>query len=123
MNDIKLAACGLNCETCEIRLAPFDTGAAEVVVSWFRSQGWLSENDGMAEVIERKMYCTGCLGSRETHWSADCWILQCCVDDHKLENCSQCTDFPCTPLIEWSQQDQSYQQGLERLKLNSMRDS
>ena len=76
-----LAACGLDCGPCEIRLAPEDEAAARVVVDWFRSQGWLAEGEGMAQVLERKMYCTGCLGSRETHWSADCWILHCCVDE------------------------------------------
>jgi len=110
MFDLQLACCGLNCETCEIRLAPTDKIAAEVVLKWYESEGWLTEDEGMPAVLERKMYCTGCLGSRETHWSADCWILQCCVDDHHLENCSQCPDFPCEKLTAWSQQDKSYLQ-------------
>jgi len=67
------AACGLNCETCEIRLAPFDQGVAVTVLNWFKSQGWLAENEGMPEVLERKMICTGCLGNRETHSLTDCW--------------------------------------------------
>ena len=117
MNRCMLAACGLNCENCEIRLAPVDPEAAEVIVRWFKSQGWLSENEGMPEVIKRKMYCTGCLGSRETHWSADCWILQCCVDDKHLDNCSQCPDFPCERLIEWSKKDDSYADAFRNLKI------
>jgi len=117
MNKKWMAACGLDCETCEIRLAPFDPAAAEVLVNWFKSQGWLAENEGMSEVIQRKMFCTGCLGSRATHWSADCWILACCVDQHGLENCSQCGDFPCDRLVAWSKENESYQQALENLKL------
>ena len=116
MVGLELAACGLNCETCEIRLAPFDKDAAKLIVKWFKSKGWLAEDEGLEEILERKMYCTGCLGSIETHWSADCWILHCCVDDHHLENCSLCQDFPCAKLTEWSQQDDSYQQALENLK-------
>ena len=116
MENLKIAACGLNCETCEIRCAPFDAEAADEVVKWFQSQGWLAEDEGMPEVLERKMYCTGCLGSRETHWSADCWILLCCVDEHGLENCSQCPDFPCNRLVEWSTQNDSYQKALENLR-------
>lgn len=116
MHTLEIAACGLNCETCEIRLAPFDTQAAEVVIKWFKSQGWLSGEEGMPEVIERKMYCKGCLGDREIHWSPDCWILSCCVDQHGLSNCSECPDFPCDRLIEWSTQDKSYQEALERLR-------
>ena len=116
MINLQQAACGLNCETCEIRLAPFDPAAAESVLKWFRSEGWLTESEGLTEVIQRKLYCTGCLGSRETHWSADCWILHCCIDEAHLENCSQCPDFPCDRLIEWSQQNESYQHALENLR-------
>jgi len=117
MNKKWMAACGLDCETCEIRLAPFEPAAAEVLVNWFKSQGWLAENEGMSEVIERKMFCTGCLGSRATHWSADCWILACCVDQHGFENCSQCVDFPCDRLVAWSKENESYKQAVENLKL------
>ncbi len=116
MDDLELAACGLNCRTCEIRLAPFDNHAAEEVLRWFRSQGWLSEDEGMPEVLKRKMYCMGCCGSRETHWSPDCWILICCVDQHGLDNCSECQDFPCDRLIEWAEQDPDYQAAFGRLR-------
>ena len=121
MNKKWMAACGLDCETCEIRLAPFDPDAAKVIVNWFKRQGWLTEREGLQEVIERKMFCTGCLGSRESHWSADCWILACCVDQHDLENCSQCVDFPCDRLVVWSKENKSYTKALKTLK--TLRDS
>ena len=105
----------MDCENCEIRSAPFDTDAAEIVLKWFKSQGWLTEDEGMPDVIERKIYCSGCQGSRDTHWSADCWISACCVDQHGLENCSQCLDFACERLIEWSKQNQSYYDAHARL--------
>lgn len=117
MNDTNmLAACGLDCQACEIRRAPTDPAAAEVLLKWFRSQGWLSDDEGMDQVIERKMYCTGCLGSRDTHWSADCWILACCVDDHGLKNCSECEDFACERLVEWAGQNDDYAAALARLR-------
>jgi hypothetical protein len=116
MNIVQMGACGLNCETCELRLAPSNPHAAEVVIKWFKSEGWLAEDEGMPEVIQRKMYCTGCHGSHETHWSGDCWILNCCVDQHGLTNCSQCNDFPCNRLVEWSEQDASYQAALTNLQ-------
>jgi len=111
-----LAACGLDCGPCEIRLAPADEAAARVVVDWFRSQGWLAEGEGMAQVLERKMYCTGCLGSRETHWSADCWILNCCVDERGRDNCAQCEQFPCPRLVDWAGQNEGYGAALARLQ-------
>lgn len=111
-----LAACGLDCGPCEIRLAPLDAAAARVVVDWFRRQGWLGEDEGMAQVLEQKMYCTGCLGSRETHWSADCWILHCCVDERGLHNCAQCPLFPCPRLVDWAGKSEGYAAALARLR-------
>ena len=111
-----MAACGLDCGTCEIRLAPADPAAAQVLVDWFRQQGWLSESEGMPEVIERKMYCTGCLGDRNTHWSATCWILACCVDQRGLGNCSECEAFACDRLVEWAKQNEGYGAALARLR-------
>jgi hypothetical protein len=111
-----MGACGLNCSSCEIRLAPEDTAAAKVVIDWFKSQGWLSEGEGMEEVLQRKMYCKGCLGDRQTHWSSDCWILQCCADQHGYANCSECGEFPCDRLVAWSGENDSYKKALTRLK-------
>lgn len=111
-----LAACGLDCATCELRLAPTHPEAARVVVAWFKQQGWLSEAEGMAEVLERRMFCTGCLGNRETHWSSDCWILACCVDQRGHSNCSECEAFPCDRLVAWSKQNEGYSAALARLR-------
>lgn len=115
-----IAACGLDCQSCEIRLAPTDPAAARVVIAWFREQGWITEREGMKQVIEQKMYCTGCLGDRQTHWSNDCWILKCCVDQRGFTNCSLCEEFPCDKLVVWGQQNEGYTAALARLrKLNA----
>jgi len=111
-----LAACGLDCGSCEIRLAPVDPAAARSVVAWFRRQGWLAEDEGMAHAIERKMFCTGCLGDRDTHWSADCWILACCVDRLGHRNCSECEAFACDRLVEWAGQNDAYGAALAWLR-------
>jgi hypothetical protein len=111
-----IAVCGLDCGNCEIRLAPTDAGAAHSVIAWFKQMGWLAEHEGLAEVIERRMYCQGCRGDRSRHWSADCWILECCVDDRQLEHCHQCAEFPCKRLVAWSQQNTGYAAALSRLQ-------
>ena len=116
MNSDMIAACGLDCGSCEIRLAPADPAAAKVVVDWFKRQGWLSEDEGMAQVIERKMYCTGCLEDRGTHWSSDCWILACCVDQWGHRNCSECEAFACQRLVDWANQNEGYRAALARLR-------
>ena len=93
-----IAACGLDCGTCDIRLAPTDSQAARRLVAWFQEMGWLEEQEGIAEAVERGMYCKGCRGDRSTHWSADCWILHCCVDERGLAFCHECARFPCERL-------------------------
>ena len=70
----------------------------------------------MGVVLEREMYCHGCLETRDVHWSPDCWILQCCVDQRDLENCAWCPDFSCERLEQWAKQNQGYTEALERLR-------
>jgi len=110
-----IAACGLDCRVCKIRLAPTDPAAAEEIIDWFRSRGWLSDEEGMEQVIERKMYCTGCLGDRDTHWDSNCWILACCVDQRGHNNCSECERFACDRLVDWAKQNDGYSAALVRL--------
>jgi len=43
-----IAACGLDCESCEIRRLPFDEVAAEACVKWYREMGWLTSKEGVA---------------------------------------------------------------------------
>ena len=118
MHSEMMAACGLDCGRCEIRLAPADPQAAEALMAWFRREGWLKPDEGMEQVVERKMYCCGCLGDRSTHWSADCWILACCVDQHGYPDCSECEVFPCERLEAWATQNAAYGRALARLKGN-----
>lgn len=49
--------------------------------------------------------CHGCgcecgkCAAVERHES--CNVFQCCVEQKKLKDCSRCTDFPCTQLIQF----------------------
>ena len=111
-----LAACGLDCGSCGIRRMPFDPEAAKGVIGWFRSMGWLKEDEGVAEAVQRNMYCRGCHGDRETHWSAECWILECAVDQHGVRHCHECPEFACERLETWSTQNDRYTAALARLR-------
>lgn len=111
-----IAVCGLDCTECDMRLAPTDPEAAKRVVAWFREMGWLEDDEGLDEVLERSMYCKGCRGDRSVHWSPDCWILQCCVDERGLSHCYQCDIFPCQRLTERAEESQRYTEALERLR-------
>jgi len=111
-----IGACGLDCGECEIRRMPFDDRAAKVVISWFRREGWLESDQGVAEALERGMVCEGCRGSRERHWSPDCWILHCCAEKRGLKYCSECSRFPCQRLLDWAEGGEVYGEALERLQ-------
>jgi uncharacterized protein DUF3795 len=85
-----LAACGLDCGPCPIRQIPRDAQAAEGAIAWFKEMGWLQAAEGVAEAIERKMYCNGCQGDRSVHWSDNCRVMLCCVDEKHHQHCGQC---------------------------------
>jgi hypothetical protein len=95
-----LAACGLDCGPCPIRRIPFDADAASQMVGWFKQMGWLKEAEGVAEVIERKMYCNGCQGDRSVHWSDNCAIMLCCVDEKHKQHCGQCSELMSCDKLE-----------------------
>jgi hypothetical protein len=104
-----MGACGLDCEQCDIRWASDDPGLAHTIADWLREH-W------SPEVKAEDVHCSGCRGDRTMHWSADCWILQCCIDKKGLELCNQCQDFPCSGLNEWAMCDKRYEKALGRLK-------
>ncbi|MGI6667876.1 MAG: DUF3795 domain-containing protein [Bacillota bacterium] len=105
-----IAVCGLNCGECDLYRAPSDPGAMKRVLAW------LNKDTQGSVKPEQIRWCGGCLGDRETHWSADCDILMCAVDDKSLKSCSQCDKFVCDRLTKWASKSKRYTQALERLK-------
>jgi hypothetical protein len=104
-----IAACGLDCTVCDIRLATDDPEIAQRTADWFHTEL------GIKLKLE-DVRCEGCKGDRAKHWSPDCWTLQCCVYDKGLEFCYQCEDFPCQKLNDWAEGSERYSKALERLK-------
>jgi hypothetical protein len=113
-----LAACGLDCGPCTIRRIPIDADAAETEIAWFKEMGWLQVNEGVAEAIEKKMYCSGCQGDRSTHWSADCAIMLCCVDEKQYRHCGECSELMgCETLEAFANDEHAHHRGaVERLR-------
>ena len=93
---LDLAACGMDCTQCEIRLAPHDPEIAGSLVCWFRDHGYPEAEPGW-------FHCGGCFGGLESHWSADCPIMRCCAMERKLSSCAECPDFPCELILEFEQ--------------------
>jgi hypothetical protein len=104
-----IAACGLDCEECDIRVAASSREVAEGLAQWFKTERG-------REIDPGSIRCDGCRGDRGRHWSPDCWILKCCVDDRGLESCSACPDFPCQALVEWAGTSERYSEAVERLE-------
>jgi len=104
-----IAVCGLNCSECDIFQASSNRELAQQIVDWFKK-----ERD--TEVKIEDIRCLGCRGDRAKHWSPDCWILKCCVDEKGLEYCFQCGDFQCEKLKEWAEENKSYGEALYRLE-------
>jgi hypothetical protein len=104
-----IGACGLDCEECEIRLASDHPELARRIADWLCQHGY-------PRVRSENVHCSGCKGDRAKHWSADCWILLCCVDKKGLEFCYECQTFPCDRLNEWAKTDNRYEEALDRLK-------
>ena len=117
MNEKVIAVCGLDCSACPIHLASLgDVDAAQLLVGWWKDEGWLKEDEGVDEVLTRGPHCLGCKGDRSAHWDNDCWILNCCVDNKGLEYCFECEIFPCKRLGEWAEGNKQYTEALNRLQ-------
>jgi hypothetical protein len=111
-----IAACGLDCGACPFPHIHESLENAQKWVGQFREWKVIGENEGAEEIMAKGPYCINCHGDRTKHWSANCWILKCCVDEKGLDNCSQCDEFPCDRLTEWSKEHEAYGKALERLK-------
>lgn len=108
-NGEMIAVCGLLCHDCDIRQATEDPKVAQKIADWFK-------RERKEDIKPKDIRCLGCREDRAKHWSADCWILQCCVDAKGLQFCYQCQEFPCNKLVEWSGQCERYGNALDRLK-------
>ena len=55
MSKLKLAACGINCSECGSYKVTMeqDLKAAEGLVEWYRSAGWIGENEGAGAVLKK----------------------------------------------------------------------
>ena len=61
--------------------------------------------------------CLGCRSDREKkHWSGNCWILSCCIDDKNLDSCHKCPEFLCEKLDAWGKENEGYAKALQRLE-------
>jgi len=105
-----ISACGLNCVECDLYKLPTDKDIQARFIPWFKEQGWLSEDEGIEEIISKKMYCKGCSVDKDVFWSDGCKLAICCKNEKRLTHCAECDEFSCDKLVEWSNSDEKYAQ-------------
>ena len=106
MNKHKLAACGIDCNECGSYKVTIkqDMKAAEGLVEWSRSRGWIGENEGAEAVLKKAKISPICLGCWDI--TADClWQCGCgsrdfrvCCKKKQINHCGECGGFPRTLL-------------------------
>lgn len=104
-----IAPCGLDCSKCSIYRAKDEPETMQGIIDWFYK-------DKGVKFVPEQVKCGGCLGDRSIHWSSDCDILRCSVDDRGLTSCSACQEMPCQRLETWSKYGRNYADAVDRLK-------
>lgn len=85
-----IACCGLNCSICPAYIACRDDDQElreKAAREWSTFYG--------ANIVPDEVNCNGCQSTGLLYkYCIKCAIRQCCRD-HFLENCSQCSYYPC----------------------------
>ena len=102
MDKYKLAACGIDCNECgQYKVTLYqDSESAENLVSWFRSMGWIGENEGAEAVLKRAPLCKGCW-SDFVFCGNNSYCFNSCCTEKKINNCGECVDFPCKRCMDF----------------------
>lgn len=121
MNKLRMAACGVDCNECgQYKVTmEHDLKAAESLVEWFRSQGWIGKNENAEAVMEKAPLCKGCWDKTDVFWHlsgscGDCGLRICC-EERQLNHCGECGDFPCEEYKEWVDNLDHHQKAMEYL--------
>jgi len=116
---LPLAVCGLDCNACTIYKMGFDVEEAEVLLPMFLERGWLPAGSSAQTLMEKGPWCLGCRGDRQHHWSDQCALMLCCLDEKGHDSCAACAEFACHKLQSWGEGNARYSAALEHLrKLN-----
>ncbi|MCL2499706.1 MAG: DUF3795 domain-containing protein [Defluviitaleaceae bacterium] len=121
MNDkYKTAACGVDCNACAQYKVTInhDLEAAELLVEWFKSQGWIGENEGAEAVMKKSPLCKGCWNiTDDCFWKCGCGEIdfRICCNEKQINHCGECNDFPCSHYKEWASWHESHQKAMDYL--------
>ena len=120
MTEKRPAPCGVDCSECgqyKVTMEK-DEGAAELLAEWFRSQGWIGENEGGEAVMRKAPLCKGCRDiTDDCFWSCGCGSVdfRVCCDERQIDHCGECSVFPCEHYLEWASWHESHKKAMEYL--------
>ena len=62
MSELRMAACGIDCSQCGQYKVTVnqDLNAAQGLVGWYKSMGWIAENEGAGAIMAKAPLCRGC---------------------------------------------------------------
>ena len=119
MPTVKPSACGIDCSACgQYKVTMHqDLEAAESLVPWFRSQGWITENEGAEAVLKKSPLCKGCWGiTDDCFWSCGCGArdFRTCCTEKQINHCGECATFPCADYQTWASWHESHATAMQR---------
>ena len=120
MEELKMAACGVDCAACaQYRVTVAQNAeAAALLVAWFREQGWIGEKQGAEAVLGKAPLCKGCWNiTGDCFWQCGCGAVDFrdCCRERKIDHCGACADFPCAHYTTWAGWHASHEQAMARL--------
>jgi hypothetical protein len=92
-----VAVCGLYCGACEMFRAEHDDNEqkSQEILRQFNARG--------GKLVRSQLQCDGRLGQgRLTPWCSQCAIRLCPTKKSGVTRCSDCTDFPCSSISDFS---------------------
>ena len=113
MDKVKMAACGVDCNECgQYKItSEHDLKEAEGLVCWFRSMGWIGENEGTEAIMKKAPLCKGCWNiTDDCFWKCiggSCGLRTCC-EEMKINHCGECGDFPCEHYKEFADENNDW---------------
>ena len=120
MPDMKMAACGIDCASCASYKATVenDVKSAELLVNWYRGQGWIGKDEGAEAVLKKNPLCKSCWNVTE-----DCFFkcgcgqkdFRVCCNERHINHCGECGDFPCAEYMEFAGDLEHYQKAMANL--------
>ena len=120
MEKLKMAACGVDCNECGSYKVTMenDMESAEGLVAWYRSTGWIGEDEGAEAVMAKNPLCKGCWNTTD-----DCFFkcgcgsrdFRICCTEKQINHCGECSDFPCAHYQEWVSWTEHHEKAMAHL--------